>query len=151
MQSYRPGALTPSPRQNKPRLVGIIGTRRVAGGPNALPTFHSKGRGGRFLRTQSAGVPNGGYARSVIWYLSILVVMGAATFVALWVDKRWAVRGDWRIPERTLHVLELLGGWAGAIAAMTLVRHKNRKASYWLVTALIAAAHLATAAWLASR
>ncbi|MCC6971903.1 MAG: DUF1294 domain-containing protein [Phycisphaerales bacterium] len=84
-------------------------------------------------------------------YLAILLVMGLVTFAAFWLDKRRAARAERRIPERTLHTLELLGGWGGAIAAMLLVRHKNRKVSYWLVTAMIAAAHLAGAIWLLLR
>lgn len=137
----------PSPGRNNPWLVTIIGTRRVARATNALPIFHSPVRGRWFLVGQGDGVLQGGYARRVIWYMGIVVVMGAATFVAFWVDKRRAVRSDRRIPERTLHALELVGGWAGAIAAMMLVRHKNRKASYWLVTALITAAHVGVVAW----
>ncbi len=84
-------------------------------------------------------------------YLVILLVMGPLTFAAFWLDKRRAARAERRIPERTLHTLELFGGWAGAIAAMLLVRHKNRKVSYWFITALIAAAHVAGALWLLLR
>lgn len=83
--------------------------------------------------------------------MGVLIMMGLATFVVFWLDKRRAVRGDQRIPERTLHALELLGGWAGAIAAMMLVRHKNRKASYWIVTAMIAVVHMSVAAWIVIR
>lgn len=79
----------------------------------------------------------------IAWY----VFASVATLVAFWVDKRRAAAGQWRVPERTLHVLELLGGWPGAFLAMKVVRHKNRKASYWLVTGLIAAAHAAAWAW----
>ena len=84
-------------------------------------------------------------------YLVILLVMGPLTFAAFWLDKRRAARAGRRIPERTLHTLELFGGWAGGIAAMRLVRHKNRKVSYWFITALIAAAHVAGALWLLLR
>lgn len=44
--------------------------------------------------------------------------------------------------------MELLGGWAGALLAMVVVRHKNRKRSYWIVTAGIACTHVALAVWL---
>ncbi|MBL8760482.1 MAG: DUF1294 domain-containing protein [Phycisphaerae bacterium] len=82
------------------------------------------------------------------WYLAILLVAGVVTFAAFWLDKHRAARGGRRIPERTLHALELCGGWAGAITAMALVRHKNRKPRYWLVTAMIAATHLAAVWWM---
>ncbi|MFO0834711.1 MAG: DUF1294 domain-containing protein [Phycisphaerales bacterium] len=81
-------------------------------------------------------------------YLAIVVVMGLVTFVAFWLDKRRAVRGDRRISERALHAMELAGGWVGAIAAMFVIRHKNRKPAYWAVTGVIALAHM-TVIWIA--
>lgn len=80
---------------------------------------------------------------------SVYGVASVVTIVAFVVDKGRAQRGDRRVAERTLHVLELLGGWPGALLAMRLVRHKNRKAGYWLVTALIAVLHACAwgAAW----
>ena len=61
-------------------------------------------------------------------------------------DKRRAARGEWRISEATLHLVELLGGWPGALVAQQLLRHKRQKRSYMLVFWLIVAAHLA--AWM---
>jgi len=74
----------------------------------------------------------------LVWYLPLSLV----TFINFARDKHAASRGDRRTPERALHMLELLGGFAGALLAMLLLRHKNRKPSYWLVTVLIAAAHV---------
>lgn len=51
-------------------------------------------------------------------------------------DKKAAQNADRRIPEMTLHLLGLVGGWPGALIAQTLLRHKTRKLSflieYWL-------------------
>lgn len=69
--------------------------------------------------------------------------MGLVTFVAFGVDKARARRGQRRIPERTLHLLELSFGVVGAILGMQVFRHKRRKAAYWAITAVIAAAHVA--------
>ena len=52
-------------------------------------------------------------------------------------DKRAAIRGAERTPESRLHLWELLGGWPGALLAMTLFRHKLRKFSYLLVLGVI--------------
>ena len=65
------------------------------------------------------------------------VFINIFTFLAYWKDKRAAVNGQWRIPEKDLHMLELLGGWSGALLGQKILHHKNRKQSYqfvfWLV------------------
>lgn len=82
--------------------------------------------------------------------LAVYAAMSIAAFAAFAVDKRAARLGRRRIPERTLHFLELLGGWPGALLAMRLVRHKRRKGSYVAALALIIALHAAAwALWLA--
>jgi uncharacterized membrane protein YsdA (DUF1294 family) len=51
-------------------------------------------------------------------------------------DKMAAQNAGWRIPEATLHLMSLVGGWPGALIAQVLLRHKTRKPSfligYWL-------------------
>jgi uncharacterized membrane protein YsdA (DUF1294 family) len=66
-------------------------------------------------------------------------------FVAFGIDKRRARRQQRRVPEKTLHGLTLLFGVPGALLAMLFFRHKTRKASFIVVTALIVAIHLALA------
>jgi uncharacterized membrane protein YsdA (DUF1294 family) len=80
--------------------------------------------------------------------LSTYAAASLLAFGAFALDKRRAVRGAPRIRESSLHTLELLGGWPGALLAMQVVRHKRRKPSYWLVTVAIAGLHLA--AWAAA-
>ena len=69
-------------------------------------------------------------------------VASVATFVAYGVDKRRAVRGGWRIPERTLHWMELACGWPGALVGQAVFRHKRRKVAFMVVFAGIAMIHL---------
>lgn len=73
----------------------------------------------------------------------VYVLMSVATFVVYWHDKRAAERGRPRVPEKTLHGLEFLGGWPGALAAQQLIRHKNRKVRFFLVTWSIGVLHVA--------
>lgn len=68
----------------------------------------------------------------------------AAAFVAFWLDKRLAQGGGRRIRERTLHLASALGGWPGALVAMHLLRHKNRKAGFVAAQAFIAFLHVAS-------
>ena len=43
------------------------------------------------------------------------------------IDKKKAEKGAWRIPEKTLFIITMLGGGFGTIAGMYLFRHKTRK------------------------
>lgn len=81
------------------------------------------------------------------WIVLGYAVMSAVTFCAYALDKARARRGGWRIAEKTLHGLELLGGWPGALVAQRVVKHKRRKASYMLVFGLIVLAHAAAWGW----
>ncbi|MGE3109648.1 MAG: DUF1294 domain-containing protein [Phycisphaerales bacterium] len=81
----------------------------------------------------------------VAWYL----VMSLITFCAFGVDK-WraaSAQNRRRIPESTLHVLELLGGWPGSLLAQRLIRHKSSKLAYRRVFWLITAVHILGWAW----
>jgi uncharacterized membrane protein YsdA (DUF1294 family) len=69
--------------------------------------------------------------------------MSVVAFQAYLVDKRAAVRDRRRIPETTLHLLELLGGWPGALLAQRLIRHKNAKVGYQVVFWVIVMVHVA--------
>jgi len=48
-------------------------------------------------------------------------------------DKSAARNGQWRVSEKTLHVLALLCGWPGAILAQQRLRHKTQKRSFRVV------------------
>jgi len=74
-----------------------------------------------------------------LWY----AVASLAAFTAFWLDKRLAQGGGRRIRERTLHLGSALGGWPGALAAMHILRHKNRKAGFVAAQALFAFLHVA--------
>jgi uncharacterized membrane protein YsdA (DUF1294 family) len=80
--------------------------------------------------------------------LSVYAVVSVVTFCAYFVDKRAAIAARRRIPERTLHGLELIGGWPGALAAQWCFRHKWRKGRFMAVVAGIVALHACGwAAW----
>lgn len=83
----------------------------------------------------------------VLIALGVYVFMSLLTFAAFALDKRAARADRWRTRERTLHIMELLGGWPGALLAMRMIRHKNRKGRYVAVLALIIALH--AGAWAA--
>lgn len=61
-------------------------------------------------------------------YLIIYIIgINIIGFLAMFIDKQKAKRGTWRIPEKTLFILTLIGGGIGTISGMYLFRHKTRK------------------------
>ena len=79
--------------------------------------------------------------------LGAYVALSLVTFLIYAWDKRQAVRGGWRVPEARLHLLSLVGGFAGAALAMALVRHKRQKLAFHLVVTLALALHAGAWAW----
>ena len=73
----------------------------------------------------------------VFTYLSGISIF---TWVAYHHDKQRAKSGGWRVPESTLHLLELVGGWPAAFLAQRCLRHKSSKRSFkrvfWLIVLL---------------
>lgn len=68
--------------------------------------------------------------------MALAGVCALATFIPCGADKYFAVKGRWRVPERTLLLCALLpGGPFGALAGMRLFRHKTRKASFLAINA----------------
>lgn len=80
-----------------------------------------------------------------------LLVINLATFAVYGADKRRARRGAWRVPERTLLLLPLLGGSIGALLGMRVFHHKTKHWYFvWGVPAILLA-QLALAVWLLYR
>lgn len=78
-------------------------------------------------------------------------VIASLTFIAYAIDKAAAQGNRWRIPESTLHVLALLGGWPGAMLAQTLLRHKSVKKEFRLIFWITVTINLLVLGWLLSR
>ena len=72
------------------------------------------------------------------------VVMSLLTYFVYRDDKVRAERSDRRTPEKTLHMLDLLGGWPGGLLAQQAFRHKSSKVSFqamfWITVLLNGAA-----------
>ena len=64
--------------------------------------------------------------------LVYLLIVNAAGFLLMLVDKIKARRNLWRIPEATLMGVAAIGGSIGAIAGMNLFRHKTKHAKFYI-------------------
>lgn len=61
--------------------------------------------------------------RYVLGYLLLLSLLG---IVLMGIDKWKAKRGLWRVPEKTIFLVALLGGAAGAFLGMHAFHHKTK-------------------------
>jgi len=66
----------------------------------------------------------------ILWFVFINII-SSILFIY---DKNAAKSGNRRIPQKTLHLFEVLGGALVNILLMYALRHKNRKFSYFIWT-----------------
>ncbi len=59
----------------------------------------------------------------IIAYLVIINIIG---FLSMALDKYFATKHMWRIPEKMLFLLAIIGGSIGSNAGMQLCRHKTK-------------------------
>ena len=62
-------------------------------------------------------------SKVAIYYLAAINVIA---FILYGLDKLWAKKGRWRVPERSLILIAAAGGSIGAIAAMKVWHHKTK-------------------------
>ena len=74
--------------------------------------------------------------------ISLLVIVLAAVNIAayflMWQDKQRAISQQWRIPERTLLLLSLLGGFIGIHLGRQHFRHKTQRWYFSLIVIISA-------------
>ncbi len=61
-----------------------------------------------------------------------LLTVNILAFLGMWWDKRRAQHGEWRISEKGLFTLVLLGGGIGGILGMYTFRHKTKKPIFYI-------------------
>ena len=67
----------------------------------------------------------------ILKYLIIyLIVINLVAFLAMYIDKRKAKYGKWRIPEKVIFIVTALGGGIGTISGMYAFRHKTQKLNF---------------------
>lgn len=79
------------------------------------------------------------HGHSMVWPGLIYLVMSTLALILYGLDKRAAQRHCWRIPERTLNLYALCGGWPGALLAQSYFMHKRSKEAFmshfWMAVA----------------
>ncbi|UTV86813.1 cold shock and DUF1294 domain-containing protein [Cobetia amphilecti] len=122
------------------------------------------------FRTHGAGASTTSTGVWLAWLvaLAVMVVLGAGwrqerlpwmvpaaylgmslvAYMAYRVDKLAAAESEQRVREDTLHFMELLCGWPGALIAQQSLRHKTRKTSYRFVFWCAVLLNIAAVSWL---
>ena len=80
-------------------------------------------------------------------FLVYLLTINAAGFFSMLADKHKARKNLWRIPERVLMTVAVLGGSAGILLGMYTARHKTKHLKFTLGVPLILAAQVIGAVW----
>jgi len=87
--------------------------------------------------------------RPWLWVLvGYLVLVNVIAFTTFGADKNKARKNKWRVPEKTLFALALLGGGLGAFLGMHLFHHKTKHWYFRIFIPLILALEIAAGAYL---
>lgn len=76
------------------------------------------------------------------YLLIYLLVINAAGFLLMLIDKQKAKKNRWRIPEKTLFLTAIIGGSVGSLVGMYTFRHKTKHIKFTLGMPAILAAQL---------
>lgn len=79
---------------------------------------------------------------SIEWALAWLVAVSVASVAVTAWDKSRAKRQAWRVPERTLWLMSLLGGSVATYLTMRVIRHKTLHRRFMWGIPLLAVAQI---------
>lgn len=80
--------------------------------------------------------------------LLYLLIINAAGFVLMLVDKIKAKKNLWRIPEGTLMGVAAAGGSVGSLVGMYTFRHKTKHLKFTIGIPLILALQVVASVWI---
>ena len=83
----------------------------------------------------------------VVYYL---LIVNVAAFFMYGIDKRKAIKDKWRIPEKVLLGMSVIGGAVGSLLGMVIFHHKTRKWKFMLGVPLILALQIVAVCYFAS-
>ena len=131
------------PRAARVSYVGTAKQPDAKGAPGDFPLWLA---GGFLVAVLAAALLD-----RLQWAVAaIYSIASALAFFLYWWDKSAARGGHRRTPEATLHLIGLIGGWPGALAAQNLLRHKTRKRPFVITFWVTVAINCAALGWLAS-
>ena len=61
------------------------------------------------------------------YLINYLIIINIISFIICFIDKRKAIKNSWRIPEKKLLFISLIGGCFGFYLSMKIFHHKTKK------------------------
>ena len=74
--------------------------------------------------------------KPILYLLLAVVIWNLITFLMMGFDKRRAVTGGWRVPEKRLFLCSFLFGGVGIALGMSVFRHKTQHLSFRILVPL---------------
>ena len=74
--------------------------------------------------------------------ICVFISINIVGFFIMGIDKKCAIKGEWRIPEKVLFLSALIGGGIGSTLGMYVFRHKTKHWYFVLGMPLIAAINI---------
>ena len=84
------------------------------------------------------------YIKNIVLYLIIINIIG---LLIMLIDKKKAINSKWRIPEKVIFIVTILGGGIGTIAGMYTFRHKTQKLGFVIGFPLITILEIVAVIW----
>ena len=60
------------------------------------------------------------------FFLFYLLIINLTGFLIMFIDKSRAIHKEWRIPEKTLIGISIIGGSVGMLLGMSTFKHKTK-------------------------
>lgn len=83
--------------------------------------------------------------------LFYLAAVNLTAFYIYGADKKRAIRNQWRISEKALLMLAVIGGSPGALLGMKVFHHKTKKPKFYLGIPVILVLEVSAAVWFLTR
>ncbi len=96
--------------------------------------------GGNPVVTEASSIPMG--LIFGIIQVGYPVIISIIAVVMTILDKKYAEKGKWRIPERTLFLVGILGGAVAMYITMKTIRHKTRHKLFMTGLPIVIAVHI---------
>lgn len=79
-----------------------------------------------------------------------IVIVNFITFLMFAIDKKKAIKNEWRIPEAWLLFFSFIGGSLGGVLAMKIMKHKTKKPKFTIIMPVLLLINILTVYYIIS-